>query len=184
MVTSKALKSQRSDRGDYGFARVRDKAFDAVLELWRRRQSEGRKLTDLASVLHRDGAAVCRNLSGPGNWTLRTFGELVEAMDGEVEISVHALEDPLPTRSNSPSLLSRPAAPGSSPWREPCRPSSRAPSRSCPCRRPRRDLPELVTKNPLKGCGLEGVSDRAERKTLLYTLFSSFLRTCQERLRS
>jgi len=116
---SNVLKSRRSDRSDYGFARVRDKAFDAVLDLWRRRQSEGQKLTDLASVLHRDIAAVCRNLSGPGNWTLRTFGELVEAMDGEVEISVHALGDPLPTRSNydayceyeAPTKLSAPVPP-------------------------------------------------------------------------
>lgn len=88
------------DRANYGFARVRDAAFDAVLSLWRRRQSEGWKQADLVRLLNRDRSWVSRNLRGPGNWTLRTFGELVEALDGEVEISVNALEDPLQPARN------------------------------------------------------------------------------------
>jgi len=31
---------------------------------------------------------------------MRTFGELVEALGGEIEIKVYALEDPLPVLSN------------------------------------------------------------------------------------
>lgn len=88
------------DRANYGFARVRDAAFDAVLSLWRRRQSEGWKQADLVHILNRDRSWVSRNLRGPGNWTLRTFGELVEALDGEAEIIVHALEDPLEPARN------------------------------------------------------------------------------------
>jgi hypothetical protein len=39
-------------------------------------------------------------LRGPGNWTLRTIGELVEALNGELEITVHAKEDPPERRTN------------------------------------------------------------------------------------
>ena len=53
-----------------------DLAFDAVSNLWRRRQSEGMKKKDIAEALGRDPAWVSRSLSGPGNWTLTTFGEL------------------------------------------------------------------------------------------------------------
>lgn len=85
---SKGLKRRQAD---YGFARVRDLAFDAVHGLWRQRENEGMKQKDIVETLDRDPAWVSRNLRGPGNWTLRTFGELVTALDGEVEIIVHAL---------------------------------------------------------------------------------------------
>jgi hypothetical protein len=81
------------ERADYGFARVRDLAFDAVKLLWDRRRKDGMKQTDLANAIGRDPAWVSRSLRAPGNWTLRTIGELVEAMEGEVEIVVHANED-------------------------------------------------------------------------------------------
>lgn len=90
-------RSGRSSREDYGFARVRDLAFDAVSSLWRR-QAEGFTQKDLAERVGRDPAWVCRQLSGPGNWTFRTFGALVEALDGEAEILVEALETPLLSR--------------------------------------------------------------------------------------
>src|SRR5262249_23758414 len=77
-----------------------DIAYDAVLELWRRRKSEGWKQTDLASALGKDTAWISRKLKGPGNWTFRTFGALVQAMKGDVEIKVHAVEDPFLPRSN------------------------------------------------------------------------------------
>ena len=96
---SRVLKRRRRkhrDRADYGFARVRDIAFDAVQSLWRRRRSEGMKQVDIARSLEREPAWVNRSLRGPGNWTLRTFGEMVEALNGEIEITVHAMEDPLP----------------------------------------------------------------------------------------
>jgi hypothetical protein len=89
----KKPKTVARNRGDYGFARARDLAFDAVQSLWRRRSSEGMKQTDVARVLDREPAWVNRSLRGPGNWTLRTFGELIEALSGEVEINAYALED-------------------------------------------------------------------------------------------
>lgn len=82
------------DLADFGFARVRDLAFDAVQRLWRRRQAEGMSQKHVADVLQRDPAWVSRRLRAPGNWTLRTFGEFVQALDGEAEITVYALEDP------------------------------------------------------------------------------------------
>lgn len=88
------------DLANYGFAHVKDIAFDAVKELWRRRRSEGMRQIDLAQALKRDPAWISRALSAPGNWTMRTFGELVVAMGGDIEIKIHAIEDPLPERTN------------------------------------------------------------------------------------
>jgi hypothetical protein len=88
------------DLADYGFARARDVAFDAVKELWKRRRSEGMKQIDLANILKRDPGWISKALRGPGNWTMRTFGELVAGMGGEIEIAIHAIEDPLPERPN------------------------------------------------------------------------------------
>jgi transcriptional regulator with XRE-family HTH domain len=84
------------ERQEYGFARVRDIAFDAVQELWQRRRAEGVTQSDLATALDRDTGWVSRNLRGPGNWTFRTFGALLEALGGEPQIKVRAIEDPLP----------------------------------------------------------------------------------------
>jgi hypothetical protein len=88
-----------SERGDYGFARVRDIAFDAIHALWKIRRDGGIKQADVAKALNRDPAWVSRQLSGPGNWTLRTIGELMEALDGELEIKAYRLEDSYPARN-------------------------------------------------------------------------------------
>lgn len=72
----------------FGFARVRGKAFSAVRHLWSLRESQGWTQAKLAERMERDPAWVSRKLSGPTNWTLKTFGELANAMDGEVEITV------------------------------------------------------------------------------------------------
>jgi hypothetical protein len=79
---------------------VRDIAFDAVQSLWRRRQAEGMTQAQLAETIGKDAGWVSRNLRGPGNWTARTVGAFVVGLNGEIEITVHALEDPLPIRSN------------------------------------------------------------------------------------
>lgn len=85
----------------FGFARVRDAAFDAVRELWKRRQAEGMTQKDLAARIGRDRAWVSRNLRGPGNWTLRTVGAFVIALNGEAEIKIFGLEDqPAETRNS------------------------------------------------------------------------------------
>jgi hypothetical protein len=88
------------DRREYGFARVRDAAFDAVSALWARRQNEGMTQVDIANALGSDPGWVSKNLRGPGNWTLRTFGAFVEALNGEAQITISALDDPPQTRPN------------------------------------------------------------------------------------
>lgn len=80
------------DLANYGVARLRDDAFDAVLALWRRRESEGWTMKRVADRIGRDPAWVNRALRAPGNWTLRTIGELIQGLDGEAEINVVALD--------------------------------------------------------------------------------------------
>ena len=77
-------------------ARVRDAAYDAVFGLWVKRKGEGMTQQDIAQFLDRDPAWVSRNLSGPANWTLRTFGELTEALSGYAHIVVEPTEDIVP----------------------------------------------------------------------------------------
>lgn len=88
------------DLENYGFERVRDLAYEAVHELWRRRKSEGWTQARLAEKLCRDTGWLSKNLQGPGNWTFRTFGALIQGLDGELEIKVHAAEDPVLSREN------------------------------------------------------------------------------------
>jgi hypothetical protein len=80
------------DRENYGFARVRDIAYDAVQELWRKRKVEGWTQVRLAANIDRDTGWLSRYLQGPGNWTFRTFGALVEGLEGVVEIRVRPAE--------------------------------------------------------------------------------------------
>jgi transcriptional regulator with XRE-family HTH domain len=89
-----------SERREFGFARARDAAFDAVSSLWNRRQNEGMTQTDIANALGSDPGWVSKNLRGPGNWTLRTFGAFVEALNGEARITIRALDDPPQVLSN------------------------------------------------------------------------------------
>lgn len=86
--------------GEYGHQRIKFLVFDAVQKLWHRREEEGLKQKDLAERIGRDPAWVSKNLRGPANWTLRTLGEFVQGLDGELELSVHAMEDPIAPRPN------------------------------------------------------------------------------------
>jgi len=88
------------DRENFGIARVRDLAYDAVQELWQRRKAEGWNQVQLATNIGRDSGWLSRYLQGPGNWTLRTFGALVEGLDGVVEIRVRPAEDIKPSIEN------------------------------------------------------------------------------------
>lgn len=94
MPSHSSAKRQYSERSNYGFARARDIAFSAIRDLWEQRQQSGMKQADIAEAIGRDKAWVSRQLSGPGNWTLRTLGELCEALDGELEIIAHRIEVP------------------------------------------------------------------------------------------
>ena len=88
------------DLENYGLSRVRDVAYDAVQELWRRRKAEGWNQVKLANNLDRDTGWLSRRLRGPGNWTLRTFGALIQGLDGNVEIRVRAVEDHISTQNS------------------------------------------------------------------------------------
>jgi hypothetical protein len=90
-----------AERASFGVARAKSLAFDAVHALWRRRRAEGKSQADLARTLDKDEGWLSKNLRGPGNWTMKTFGELVEALDGDLEIIVHAIEDPISNLKNS-----------------------------------------------------------------------------------
>lgn len=100
MPSHSNAKRQYSERSNYGFARARDIAFAAIRDLWEQRQQSGMKQSDIAEAIGRDKAWVSRQLSGPGNWTLRTLGELCEALDGELEIIAHRIEVPIQPGQN------------------------------------------------------------------------------------
>ena len=106
------------DSLNYGFERARSVAFDAVYALWLRRQAEGMTQADLAKAIGRDEGWVSRTLSGPGNWTLRTIGTLVQGLNGELDITVHAMEDPIPDQSRPDAYeryLGNPRSPAKAP---------------------------------------------------------------------
>lgn len=81
------------DLQNFGFARVRDIAYDAVQELWKRRKTEGWTQVQIAENLGCDTGWLSKHLKGSGNWTFRTFGTLVQGLHGTVEITVRAAED-------------------------------------------------------------------------------------------
>jgi hypothetical protein len=91
---------EKRDLADYGVARFQDQIFDAVLTLWRRRESEGWLRKQLAERIDRDPSWVSKNLRAPGNWTLRIAGELIQGLGGKAEIRVTALEDVADIPSN------------------------------------------------------------------------------------
>src|SRR5260370_41094418 len=88
------------DLEEYGAARIRNEAFEQVRLLWDRRKAEGWTQKRLADEIGRDPGWVSRTLSAPGNWTLRTIGAFTQALYGEAEIKIVALEDPIDTLSN------------------------------------------------------------------------------------
>lgn len=89
----------KADRRQLSQLRIRDAMFDAINELWRQRQSEGTMQKDIGEFLDKDPAWVSRVFSGPSNWTLKTCGDLIEALDGVVFIQAIAAEE-LKCKSN------------------------------------------------------------------------------------
>ena len=94
-MTSPSTSSMSArERERYGAAVAKDAAFDAVLALWRRRQKEGNwTLKQAASNIDKDEGWMSKQFKGPRNWTMEIFGSLVQSLNGEVQIVVHALED-------------------------------------------------------------------------------------------
>lgn len=91
--TSNLPPMSKREQAEYAYAVARDTAFEAVRDLWLRRSAEGMSQAELARALDRDPGWVSKNLRGPGNWTLRTLAEFIAALDAEIEITAHALED-------------------------------------------------------------------------------------------
>ncbi len=75
------------ERAEIAHLRIKLHAFTAIQKLWRQRHAEGMSKKDLADRLQRDPAWVSRALAGPGNWTMRTLGELAHALGGHIVIS-------------------------------------------------------------------------------------------------
>ena len=74
------------DRARYGAAVAKDIAFDAVLNLWARRRAEGWTKKRAADSIGADEGWFSKQFNGPRNWTMESFGALVQSLDGEVEI--------------------------------------------------------------------------------------------------
>jgi transcriptional regulator with XRE-family HTH domain len=101
MTSNSSLEPLNAEElADFGQARVRGLAFDAVRHLWRIRSASGLTQAQLAAKIGKDPAWVSRNMRGPRNWTFKTFGALVEALGGEVEIDAFRKEDTAPKSNN------------------------------------------------------------------------------------
>ena len=94
-MTTQSEKQARVARSRYAVARAKGAAFDAVVGLWRRRQAAGLQQKEFGEIVGYSPARINRLLRGPANWTLTTLAELVDGLDGEVEIKVYGLDEPL-----------------------------------------------------------------------------------------
>lgn len=81
------------ENASYGQERAKSTAHLAVRELFYRRIKEGLTQEHIAKEIGKDPAWVSRVIKGPGNWTLKTLGALVVALDGILTIRVTARED-------------------------------------------------------------------------------------------
>lgn len=81
------------ERRQLGHLRARDAAYDAIFNLWKKREADGLTQKEVADFLDKDPAWVSRALSGPSNWTMKTLGELAEALDGLLFITAVHVDD-------------------------------------------------------------------------------------------
>lgn len=92
------IEMSKEELRERGYLRARDEAYDAIFGLWLTRSSKDNTTQkDIAAFLDRDTAWVSRALSGPANWTMRTLGELAEALDGVIHITVDPVESLKPS---------------------------------------------------------------------------------------
>ncbi len=82
-----------NERAELGSARAKHMFFDAIYDLWLRRQSEGMTKKDIASNIGCHPSSVTRALAGPGNWGVETFGAFAEALNGYIDVRVVPRED-------------------------------------------------------------------------------------------
>lgn len=81
------------ENASYGEEKAKGSAHLAVRDLFYRRIREGKKQEEIAAAIGKDPAWLSRTMKGPANWTLKTLGALVIALDGELKIQVSASED-------------------------------------------------------------------------------------------
>ncbi|MFT8613173.1 MAG: helix-turn-helix domain-containing protein [Gluconobacter oxydans] len=68
-------------------------AHAAVRQLLELRLSEGMSQRAIAEKIGRDPGWLSKTLRGPANWTLKTVGSIVEAMDGKLVINAIPKEE-------------------------------------------------------------------------------------------
>lgn len=83
----------REERADLAARFAQQAAHEAIYQLWLRRKEEGWKQKSLGERIGRNVTWISRTLSGPANWTLKSLGEMAEALDAEVEIRVTPREE-------------------------------------------------------------------------------------------
>lgn len=84
--------------GKYGAAVAKDVAFDAVSALWRKRRGDKNwSQKKAAETIGADEGWYSKQFNGPRNWTMESFGALVQSLDGMIEIIVRPMEDASPT---------------------------------------------------------------------------------------
>jgi hypothetical protein len=88
------------ERAQHGAFVARDAAFDAVYGLWRQRRMQNWTLKQAAATIDADEGWLCKQFQGPRNWTMETFGSLIEALDGHLQIIVRAKDDLRADRDN------------------------------------------------------------------------------------
>lgn len=81
------------ENASYGEELAKSAAHLAVRDLWARRLKSGMTQEQIAASIGKDPAWLSRVMKGPANWTLKTLGALVVALDGKLNIQVEAVED-------------------------------------------------------------------------------------------
>lgn len=81
------------ENASYGEELAKSAAHLAVRELWARRLRDGVTQEQIAASIGKDPAWLSRTMKGPANWTLKSLGALVVALDGKLNIQVEAVED-------------------------------------------------------------------------------------------
>jgi transcriptional regulator with XRE-family HTH domain len=91
--TTRSPKLRESDKAMFR-ARLRNRLFDELRALFRRRRQEaGLKQKDIATRLDTDPGTVSRRLKGEENVTLDWVSDFARALDARVEVRIVPLED-------------------------------------------------------------------------------------------
>lgn len=95
MNSGSELKRKREYKNHetYGAELVKNEAFSAIRALLELRLEQGKSQKEIAASIGKDEGWLSRNLAGPANWTFKTFGVLVQALDGCAEVKVIPSED-------------------------------------------------------------------------------------------